>query len=153
MSIPQRREYESFYVDFELLSQEHYCGKVSYEIVVAAKVFHPSTTDISSASRIKNNQREYKTKPYRTPEEVFIDVMGWVDCKLHYLNEHYEIPKDNEDSYKNKCKELLKKLENKRFEEDIKKSQTSKKEREDAYQGGWENRIEELNNMVVINPE
>jgi hypothetical protein len=152
MSIPQRREYKGLYVDFEQLSQEHYCGKVSYEIAVAAKAFPPSTTDYSSA-RIKNNQREYKTKPYRTPEEVFIDVIGWVDCKLHYLNEHYEIPKDNEDSYKNECKELLKKLEDKRFEEDIKKSQTSKKEREDAYQEGWKNRIEELNNMVVINPE
>jgi len=61
--------------------------------------------------------------------------------------------KDNEDSYKNQYKELLKELEDKRFKEDIKKPQTSKKEREDAYQEGWKSRIEELNNMVVINPE
>lgn len=151
MSIPQRREYEGFNVDFEQLSLESYCGKVSYQLTLATKVSSKSI-DYSSA-RIKNNQREYKTKPYRTPEEVFIDVMGWVDCKLHYLNEHYEIPKDNEDSYKNEYKKLLKKLEDKRFEEDIKKSQTSKKEREDAYQEDWKSRIEKLNNMVVINPE
>jgi hypothetical protein len=78
--------------------------------------------------------------------------MGWVDCKLHY-NVHNDIPKDNEDSYQKKYKELLKKLEDKRFEEDIKNSQTSKEKRELAYQEGWESKILELNNMEVVNPE
>jgi hypothetical protein len=150
MSIPQRRKYESFDVDFEQLSQKSYCGKISYKLIVAAKIIFPSTD--SSSTRIKDTYREYKTKPYSTPEEAFINVMGWVDCNRHY-NVHNDIPKDNEDSYQKKYKELLKELENKRFEKDITNSQTSKEERKLAYQEGWESKILELNNMEIINPE
>jgi hypothetical protein len=154
MSIPQRRKYENLDVDFEQLSRESYWGKVSHRVTVAANILSDESIDYS-VIQIKNFYREYKTKPYSTPEEVFIHLMGWVDCKLHY-DEHNDIPKDvpkdNDDSYQNKYKELLKKLENKRFEEDIKNSQTSKVDRESAYREGWESKIVELNNMEVRNP-
>ncbi|MEG3870277.1 MULTISPECIES: hypothetical protein [unclassified Microcoleus] len=151
MSILQRREYKGFDVDFEQLSLESYCGKVYYRVIVAANILSDQLTDYA-AIQIKNPDREYKTKPYSTPEEVFIHLMGWVDCKLYY-DEYNNIPEDDEDSYQNKYNELLKKLENKRFEEDVKKSQTTKDKRESAYQEGWTSKIEELNNMQVINPE
>lgn len=151
MSITQRRVYEGFYFDFEKISRESYCGKVYYRLIVAANILSYQSTDYA-VTQIKNPDREYKTKPYSTLEEVFIHLMGWVDCKLYY-DEHNDIPKDVEDYYHNKYKELLNKLENKRFEEDVKKSQTTKDKRESAYQEGWKIKIEELNNMQVRNPE
>jgi hypothetical protein len=150
MSIPQRRKYEDLNIDIEQLSRESYCGKVFYKLAPAANILPDKNYSVTQS---KNFDREYKTKPYLTREEVFLHLMGWVDCKLHYNKNGQDIPKDNEDSYQNQYKELLKKLESKRFEEDIKKAETSKKEREDAYQEGWKSKIEELNNMVVINPE
>ncbi|MEG5173178.1 hypothetical protein [Microcoleus sp. B3-D7] len=145
MSIPQPRYYEGT-VDFEPLSLNSYCGKLSYKPIVAGNVV---SKDYSVAG---GKFREYKTTPYKTPEEVFIHIMGWVDCMLLFISSG-EIPNDNEDSYKKKYEELLDTLENKRLEEDINKSQTSKEDRELAYQEGWKSKSEELNNMEVINPK
>jgi hypothetical protein len=68
MSIPQRREYENFNVDFEQLSQNSYCGKISYKLIVAAKIIFQST-DYSS-SRIKDTYRNIKPNPIQPQRKL-----------------------------------------------------------------------------------
>ena len=145
------RQYLDGTVDFEKLSKESYCGNLSYRARdVLAKVSSKSIP--YSSAQIKDKYIKYKTTPYPTPEEVFIHVMGWVDCMLHFWRCD-DIPNDNEDSYKKEYEKLLKTLENRCFENDIKKSQTSKVKWESAYQEGWKSKLDELNNMEIINPE
>lgn len=110
--------------------------------------YQPITINTS----VSSTYEEYVTPDYSTAEEAFTDAKGWVDCTLHF-SKCYEIPNDNEDSYKKRYEELLERLENNRFEQDINNSLASKEERELAYQAGWKSKLVELNNMEVKNPE
>jgi hypothetical protein len=110
--------------------------------------YQPATINQS----VFSNSKEYITPYYSTPEEAFTHAKGYVDCMRCYSSCR-ELPKDNEDVYKETYEELLERLENERFEQDINNSPTSKEARELAYHEGWTSKLEELNTMEIRNPE
>jgi hypothetical protein len=110
--------------------------------------YQPATINQS----VSSNSKEYITPYYSTPEEAFIHAKGWVDC-MKYYSLCSELPKDNEDLYKEVYEKLLESLENERFEQDINNSSASKEARELAYHQGWTSKLEELNSMEIRNPE
>jgi len=110
--------------------------------------YHPATINQS----VSSTPQEYETRHYLHAEQAFMHAKGWVDCTL-YNEGCKQTPKDNEDSYTNRLRELLDQLENNRFEQDINNSRASKEERELAYREGWKSKLEELNNREIRNPE
>ena len=134
----QRKHYHiSDLLELESSSQEHRV-KISYR-------------SMTINQNVLSSSKEYVTPPYQTPEEAFMYAKGWLDCMRYYETGSKQIPSDDKNSYEKKYKELLDMLENKRFEEDINNSRTSKEKRESAYYEGWQSKVGELNDMEIEN--
>ena len=132
----QRKHYYiSDLLELESSLQEHRV-KISYR-------------PITINQNVLSSSKEYVTPTYETPEEAFMYAKGWLDCMRYYEQGSKKSPREDKDSYEKKYNELLNMLENKRFEEDINNSRTSKEKRKSAYYEGWQSKVEELNDIEI----